>query len=133
MGALCSSVCQTTTRPIMPAPSPPSLPPLRSLNFSLPAEIELSGWVAMMANLRWLSVRANRIIVTDDLGRLSRLQYLHLATTPVDVPLVDSMTFSQHCIPGARRGHARPAVPCQHCLHGLWVPALGGRREIFGY
>lgn len=57
---------------------PPGLSPTCSLDFQMPTDLELSGWIAPLKELRWLSVTAPRIMVAADVGHLTNLHTLQV-------------------------------------------------------
>ncbi len=77
---------------------------LCSVSFDLPAEVVVSGWVALLTNLKWLSVSALHITVTEDVGGLAKLQHLHLCTTGGEGAGSETVIFAQHSIPGRGEG-----------------------------
>lgn len=76
-----------------------SSPPPCSLDFSLPSELELSGWVTPLTHLRWLSASARRITVTSDIGHLRNLETLQLGTQHAEDATESNIVFAEHSIP----------------------------------
>jgi len=51
---------------------------LCSLNLRFMGELDISGWIAPLTNLRWLSAAARHITVSSSVGHLKQLRTLHV-------------------------------------------------------